>query len=115
MYLVVRTYEHTDPSYGEEGFRRVREDLLPVLSEMDGFVSYCSAYDPDRGTVTSVSIYWTREAAEEANRAAVEWCGYASDHERRHGGKPWRYVLIPHDAVEANRTLAGLTAQFTVK
>ncbi|HEU4369542.1 MAG TPA: DEAD/DEAH box helicase family protein, partial [Methylomirabilota bacterium] len=49
------------------------------------------------------------------NRAAVEWCGYASDHERRHGGKPWRYVLIPHDAVEANRTLAGLTAQFTVK
>jgi hypothetical protein len=73
MYLVVRTYEHTDQSYGEEGFRRVREDLLPLLSEMDGFVSYCSAYDPDRGTVTSVSIYWTREAAEEANRAAVEW------------------------------------------
>jgi len=49
------------------------------------------------------------------SRAAVEWCGHASDHERRHGGKPWRYVLIPHDAVEANRTLAGLTAQFTVK
>ena len=73
MYLVVRTYEHTDPRYGEEGFRRVREDLLPVLSELDGFVSYCSAYDANRGTVTSVSIYWTREAAEVANRVAVEW------------------------------------------
>lgn len=73
MYLVVRSYEHTDPSYGEEGFRRVREDLLPALSEINGFVSYYSAYDSSRGVVTSVSIYETREAAEQANRVAVEW------------------------------------------
>ncbi len=73
MYLVVRTYEHTDSSYGEEGFRRVRDGLLPALSEIDGFVSYYSAYDSSRGAVTSVSIYESREAAEEANRIAVEW------------------------------------------
>jgi len=73
MYLVVRTYEHTDPSYGEEGFRRVREDLLPILSEIDGFVSYYSAYDAAHGVVTSVSVYVSRDAAEEANRVAVEW------------------------------------------
>lgn len=73
MYLVVRTYEHTDPSYGEEGFRRVREGLLPILTRTEGFVSYYSAYDEARGTVTSVSIYETREGAEEANRMAVEW------------------------------------------
>ena len=48
------------------------------------------------------------------SRAAVEWCRHATDHERRHDGKPWRYLLIPHDAVEANRTLAGLAAQFSV-
>ena len=73
MYLVVRTYEHTDPSYGEEGFRRVRDDLLPVLSEIDGFLSYYSAYDEARGAVTSVSVYVSRDAAKEANRIAVEW------------------------------------------
>jgi hypothetical protein len=73
MYLVVRTYEHTDPSFGEEGFRRVRDELLPALTEIDGFVNYYSAYDVDRGVVTSISVYVSREAAEEANRIAVEW------------------------------------------
>jgi hypothetical protein len=73
MYLVVRTYEHTNPSFGEEGFRRVRDNLLPVLSEIDGFVNYYSAYDADRGVVTSVSVYVSRDAAEEANRVAAEW------------------------------------------
>jgi type III restriction enzyme len=50
----------------------------------------------------------------EKTRAAVQWCRHAADHEGRHGGKPWRYLLIPHDAIEANRTLAGLAAQFEV-
>ena len=36
-------------------------------------------------------------------RAAVEWCGHATDHELAHGGKPWSYVLIPHDAITPAR------------
>lgn len=27
------------------------------------------------------------------------------------GGKPWRYLLIPHDAIAENHTLAGLAMQ----
>jgi hypothetical protein len=73
MYLVVRTYEQSDPRFGNEGFRRVRDELLAILAEIDGFVEYYSAYDPNRGTVTSVSVYETKEAAEESNRVAVEW------------------------------------------
>jgi hypothetical protein len=73
MYLVVRSYEQSDPRFGEEGFRRVREELVPILSEIDGFVSYYSAYDRERGRVTSVNVYETKEAAEESNRLAVEW------------------------------------------
>ncbi|MGH2670252.1 MAG: hypothetical protein ACRDH5_14240 [bacterium] len=73
MHLVVRTYEHTDPRYEEEGFRRVRDELVRILSGIDGFVEYYSAYDRERRTVTSVSIYETKEAAEESNRVAVEW------------------------------------------
>lgn len=40
--------------------------------------------------------------------AAVKWCGHASDHARGNGGKPWQYLIIPHDVVAENMTLAGL-------
>ncbi len=44
--------------------------------------------------------------------AAVEWCEYASDYLQQHGGKPWCYGLIPHDAIAENMTLSGLVRQF---
>lgn len=40
--------------------------------------------------------------------AAVKWCQNASDYMLNHGGKPWVYVLIPHDAIAQNMTLKGL-------
>jgi hypothetical protein len=73
MYLVVRSYEQSHPRFGEEGFRRVREELVPLISGIEGFVSYYSAYDSSWARVTSVSIYETREAAEKSNRIAVDW------------------------------------------
>lgn len=73
MYLVVRSYEQSDPRFGNEGFRRVRDELVPILADIEGFVEYYSAYDRERGTVTSISIYETKEGAEESNRVAVEW------------------------------------------
>ncbi|WP_378947178.1 DEAD/DEAH box helicase [Mesorhizobium sp. ANAO-SY3R2] len=39
---------------------------------------------------------------------AVTWCAHASDYARMHGGKPWTYLLVPHDAVLENITIAGL-------
>jgi type III restriction enzyme len=47
--------------------------------------------------------------------AAVKWCRHASDHARSYGGKPWKYLLIPHDAIAENMTLAGLEGRFIVK
>ncbi|MBI2875964.1 MAG: type III restriction endonuclease subunit R, partial [Candidatus Tectomicrobia bacterium] len=44
--------------------------------------------------------------------AAVKWCQHASDHAVSHGGKPWRYLLIPHDTITENMTIAGFAAQF---
>ena len=43
-------------------------------------------------------------------RAAATWCQHATNHERENGGKPWRYVLIPHDSVQENMTLDGLVS-----
>ena len=44
--------------------------------------------------------------------SALQWCVHASNHAATHGGKPWRYLLIPHDAIAENHTLAGLAARF---
>ncbi len=54
-----------------------------------------------------------REVLEKA-QAALEWCRHASEHSRRYSGKPWQYLLIPHDEIEANRTMRGLAAAYTV-
>jgi type III restriction enzyme len=48
-------------------------------------------------------------------KAAAEWCGYATTHEGENGGKPWTYLLIPHDVITDNKTLKGLAASYTYR
>ncbi len=48
-----------------------------------------------------------------AKREAAElWCSRASQYAERHGGKPWKYVLIPHDVIAENLSLNALLSQF---
>jgi type III restriction enzyme len=44
--------------------------------------------------------------------AATQWCEHASDHAATYDGRPWRYLLIPHDEIAGNMTLDGLAARF---
>jgi len=44
--------------------------------------------------------------------AAVSWCRLASDYNRACNGKPWNYLLIPHDVLAENMTLDGLAARY---
>ena len=44
--------------------------------------------------------------------AAVTWCNRATTHALSNGGKPWTYVLIPHDVIAENMTLGGLVGLF---
>jgi type III restriction enzyme len=46
---------------------------------------------------------------------AMQWCANASTHAATYGGKPWKYVLIPHDAISENMTLDMLSRQFGTK
>lgn len=48
-------------------------------------------------------------------RAATTWCMHASSHEKDNGGKPWRYLLIPHDAIADNMTIVGLAESYTLQ
>lgn len=46
-------------------------------------------------------------------KAARTWVGHANAHAKSYAGKPWRYVMIPHDAMLENVTLAGLAAKYS--
>lgn len=81
-------------------------------------------YQPDFVAEAAHAIYMLEpKAANEMNDAqvlakrdaAVQWCKYASDHAKTHGGKPWQYALIPHDAIAGNMTLDWLVKQYGVK
>jgi type III restriction enzyme len=37
--------------------------------------------------------------------AAVQWCKHASDYAVNLGGKPWKYLLVPHDGVSESKRL----------
>jgi type III restriction enzyme len=79
-------------------------------------------YEPDFVVETKaekliVEIKVRKDLEDETVRAkttaARTWVGHANAHAETYGGKPWRYVLIPHDAMLANATLAGLASKFT--
>jgi type III restriction enzyme len=81
-------------------------------------------YEPDfiAETNTSKLICETKAAkdmktaeVQEKAKAAVKWCEHATIHEKQVGGKPWAYLLIPHDTVDEAKTIQGLAAGFTLK
>lgn len=74
-------------------------------------------YQPDFVAETADAIYMLEPKA--LNRmtdlevlakkdAAEKWCKNATDHCTKHGGKPWKYALIPHDRIAGNMTIKGL-------
>lgn len=76
-------------------------------------------YQPDFVVETTDRIFLVEtkarnemEAAEVLAKqdAALKWCGHATDHNRKNGGKLWQYLMVPHDVVADNMTLAGLAA-----
>lgn len=53
------------------------------------------------------------DEVQEKARAAEEWCERASEHGLQNDGKPWKYVLIPHNVIQPSATLTGLISRFS--
>lgn len=116
-------------SDSERRFSVVLENDQDVLkwfkpAKRDFQIHYTSddAYEPDFVVETKAGKYLCEtKAANEMDseevrlkaRAAVEWCGHAAAHELTYGGKPWIYLLIPHDVIADNKTFQGLASTFT--
>ncbi len=95
-------------------FKPLRNDVKIYTNENDG-------YEPDFVVETSgekLLIETKRadevesDAVQQKARAALKWCEAATKHETENGGKPWRYLLVPHDAAKPNATLGGLLVQY---
>jgi type III restriction enzyme len=81
-------------------------------------------YVPDFVAETADTIYMLEPKASNQmddpvvlakKESAIKWCANASAHAATYHGKPWRYVLIPHDAIAENMSIAGLAGQFATK
>lgn len=49
---------------------------------------------------------------QEKSQAALLYCKYASDFTAQNGGKPWKYVLVQHNAVQVNMSFEHLMKTF---
>jgi type III restriction enzyme len=81
-------------------------------------------YQPDFVAETDATIYMLepkrREEMKDSDvvakkEVAVKWCKQASDHAKTYKGKPWKYLLIPHDLIADNITLEWLASRFEPK
>ncbi|MBO1066657.1 MULTISPECIES: DEAD/DEAH box helicase family protein [Nostocales] len=126
--------------YTEQKFESEAERVLSIILERDAIKWFKPArgqfqiyykwdgnyleYQPDFVAETAEIIYML----EPKNRdeidspqvvakkdVAVKWCQNASNYMLQHNGKPWVYVLIPHDAIAQNMTLKGLGDRFKKK
>ena len=79
-------------------------------------------YHPDFVAETSDTIYMIEAKAKNQldaadvlakKEAAVSWCKNATEYSKANGGKPWVYLLVPHDAIAENMTLDGLKKSFS--
>ena len=80
-------------------------------------------YQPDFVAETADCIYMLEAKArndmddaevQSKKDAAVQWCHHATGHAVSSGGKLWKYLLIPHDAITENMTLLGLANQYHI-
>ena len=102
------------------------EDVLkwfkPAKGDFQIHYSHDESYEPDFvvETATGKFLCEPKRASEVSDDvvqskadAAVVWCEHATVHAKTYGGKPWTYLLIPHDQVSEQMSLAGLAARCT--
>jgi hypothetical protein len=71
-YAIVRRYEGLDPRTIDEVRRQVNEGLVPIISQIPGFLAYCALHTGG-DVVASISIFEDRAGADESTRKAAGW------------------------------------------
>jgi type III restriction enzyme len=105
-----------------ENDENVRKWFKPAPGDLQIHYTQDNAYEPDFVVETKDYKYLCEPKREtEMNddivvakaNAAATWCNHASEHAKVNGGKPWKYLLIPHDQILEQMSLSGLAARYT--
>jgi type III restriction enzyme len=98
--------------------------LRPAKSQFQIYYGHPSReYMPDFVVETSefIALVETKkkddvetETVKSKAKAALNYCMNATEYNKQIGGKPWKYILIPHDSVKLNMGLEYLFNQFEV-
>ena len=59
---------------------------------------------------TKAAVDITNDEIQQKKVAAEEYCRYASEYTAENGGKPWKYILLPHDTVDRTASFEFLIA-----
>ena len=71
MYAAIRQGK-AKVGTAEELIRTIKEEAIPIISDVPGFKAYYVIYAPD-DTVTAISIFDDSAGAEESNRRGLAW------------------------------------------
>ena len=71
MFAVIRRYNAHENSAARIE-QRVRDGFVPLISRLPGFVSYDVVRSTD-GTLISVSVFESRQSADDSNRLSSDW------------------------------------------
>ena len=72
MHATVRRYDGVNESRRDELTKKVNEALIPRLSKLPGFSSYYLV-EAGPGVMTSISLFDSKEHADESTRVAATW------------------------------------------
>ena len=84
--------------YWSNGSKRYEPDFIVETADVIYMVETKAASD-----VSTVEVQQKKAAAE-------EYCRHASEFTAENGGKPWKYVLLPHDSVDRTASFEYLIA-----
>ena len=72
MYVSIRRYKEITSDGINEIIKRVEEGFVPIISAGAGFIGY-KFIDAGDGVIVTISVFDTKIAAEESNKAAASW------------------------------------------
>ncbi|WP_047151752.1 TnsA endonuclease N-terminal domain-containing protein [Aneurinibacillus tyrosinisolvens] len=99
----------------------VEKWFKPTPGQLKIYYNNSNVYHPDFVVETKTTKYICEvkkekelqdKVVQQKAGAVIQWCQYATKHELQNGGKPWKYVLIPHTDVDENMTILGLASRY---
>jgi type III restriction enzyme len=122
-------FEYKFDSGTEKDFAYILENDSTVLKWMRPapnqfriyFNNNSQRYEPDFVVETADTIYMVEIKAEgqintddviKKKEAALNYCKYASEYTAQNGGKPWKYLLMPHNEVNTTNSFGFFINRF---